>query len=165
MSEGVGLVSRREVEREFGSLEELAFWLLVENPGVLEGGVDAVVGVSGLSRRVVAWLLRESDEFQGLLDSHVAGGVWGVGERRVAYEVLRERVVSGRDRLGDSVRAMEYLDGKVGLSMGVRGQPQVAVQIVQEGDRSWESDYEGLEFGGEASSESGAVEVLDVEFE
>lgn len=163
---GSELVHLRSVEARFGSLEGLAFELMVNQPHLLEGGVDGVAVGLGLDRRVVSWLLLESREFQLLMDGFVAGGVWSAVERREAYGVLVERVRSGRERLADSVRAMEYLDGKVGLRRDAPPRPSVAIQIVQEGDGSWESDYEGLEFGGEGKrAKVGASEVVDVDFE
>lgn len=160
------LVAVKSVERQWGSLEELAFELMVNRRELLEGGPEAVASGMGLDRRVVTWLLRSSKEFRALLDSFVASEVWSEVDRGAAYRTLSERVKSPGERLGEVVRAMEYLDSKVGLERDRPSSPQVAVQIVREGDGSWESDYEGLEFGGKGESGGrGESDVVDVEFE
>lgn len=159
------LVAVKQVERSWGSLEGLAYLLMVERPELLDAGPEVVAGELGLDQRVVVWLLRSSREFRVLLDSFAAAGVWSLPERREAYRVLLDRVKSGEERLGESVRAMEYLDSKVGLQRGTVSSPQVNVRVVQEGDGSWESDYEGLEFGGKGESGRDQRDVVDVEFE
>lgn len=158
----------KTVEAKWGSLEELAYYLMVEAPEVLDGGPESVATHLGLERRVVVYLLRSSREFQALLDGFVAGEVWSPVERRRVYGHLRDRVLSGEDKLGDVVKAAEYMDAKVGLEGTNRRSPQVAIQIVQEGNpQEWaDGEYSGLEFGGEglAGGRDGGSDVVDVEW-
>lgn len=173
---GGGALALREVREVWGSLEELAAFVMLERRDLVSADPEVVAGVLGLSVASVRWLWFSSREFLGLLDWHVMGGVWGVEARSRAMGVLAARVLDGGERLNDVVKAVEYLDGKVGVAPGRGGDgggggSVVQIALVQEGDGSWASAHEPLRFGQRASSRAvapsgkrvSAVEVLELE--
>lgn len=167
----------REVESsEFGTLEALAYRLMVEQPELMGADAAAVAAQVGLSTDTVSYLLHQSREFQVLLDWHVVGGAWGVSQRAAVY---RDMLVAMRDpdtKLGEVVRAAEYFDKKAGIAPeNTQGRQGTVIQVavVQEGEGGYESDYQPLRFGGDAKGKSGGAsqsgrllaphEVIDVE--
>lgn len=154
-SDSLASVALREVGEVWGSLEELAAYVMLEARELLEADVEVAGEALGLSARVVRYLWFSSREFSALLDWHAVGGVWSVAAReRVLGELVR-RAVSGEDKLGDVVKAAEYLDGKAGVAPardGGGGSSVVQIALVQEGDGSWEESHAPLRFGQPSSS-------------
>lgn len=172
-----GVLALREVQESWGSLEELAAFVMLERRELVSADPEVVAAELGLSVASVRYLWFSSREFLALLDWHVMGGVWGVEARSRAMGVLASRVLDGSERLNDVVKAVEYLDGKVGVAPGRYGDgggsggSVVQIALVQEGDGSWSESHSPLRFGQRASSRAvapsgkrvSAVEVLELD--
>lgn len=143
----------REVAKRFGSLEGLAYHLLVEEPGLLEASPADASRALGLPESLVRFLWFASRDFRVLLDEGLAREVWSFDERRQAYGSIRDRVLSGRDRLAETVRAAEYLDSKIGVRKSAPSEEgrsvNVSVSVVREGEGDWSDSHQALTFGAE----------------
>lgn len=153
-------VAMREVSEVWGSLEELAAFVMLDRPDLVKADVKSVAKVVKLSATTVRYLWFSNREFAALLDWHVVGGVWSVEARAQVLGEMVRRVMSGEDKLGDVVKTAEYLDGKAGIASrrdGSSGNSVVQIALVQEGDGSWTDSHQPLRFGQASSSRAVAA--------
>jgi len=142
------VVIHRDVEAKFGGMEQLAHFMMVERPELLEADPETIAAVTGFSVGVIRYLLYSSKDFLALIDSYLAREEWSPQVRRSAYKTLAKRAKDDTERLGDVVRASQYLDSKAGVSRvaeesAARG-VQIQVRVVQEGSRDFTSHYKPL---------------------
>jgi len=153
-------VKRALADSAYGSMEGLAYHMMVERPELAQGDVESVAAATGLDTRVVAFLMHRSKEFQGLLDWHVLQEEWTTLDRRDAYRTIKGRMRDPNSRFQDVIRAAEYFDSKTGTAprpgpVGAGG-TTIQIAMVQEGDGSWVEDYRPLRFGGTPTSRQAA---------
>ncbi len=101
----VGVV--KAIERKWGSMEQLAHWLMVENPHLIESPPETVAAQAGLPKDVMRYLMNSSKQFLKLLDWHVANQSFSLADRAGAYRLIRQRMQDPKERLGDVIRAQD----------------------------------------------------------